>query len=208
MNKNQIAILGTSTLILVSCAQASTAAIFQKTPEQQEALSYQSSMIVSSNSNKDILDTVIDEIHQKRLLEIQQQKAKIVADNTKKMKNVVNKLKGYIGNTPYVFAGSTPSGWDCSGLVLWAYSHFDIELEHRATKQAEAGKLTKSPKLGDIVVFRYHGSERAYHVGIYLSEDTMLHSGGKKGDVTEITNIKSYGGNYSEISYVTLVETN
>lgn len=128
--------------------------------------------------------------------------------NTLDLKNAVNLASNQIDKTWYVFSGSTPSGWDCSGLVLWMYAHLDIELYHSATVQMMSGDLVSTPKFGDIVGFSWNGSSRYYHVGIYISEDLMLHSGGKKGDVTELRLISSFGGDSSTVRYSRIIETN
>ena len=127
--------------------------------------------------------------------------------NSIKIKKMVKNLKKQVGKTWYVFSGSTPRGWDCSGMTLWAYNKVGIQLEHSASKQLHAGKVTKTPKFGDIVAFSYKGSKGAYHVGIYLGKDKMLHSGGKSGQVTSVASIKSWGGSYSKITYVRFIES-
>jgi cell wall-associated NlpC family hydrolase len=125
--------------------------------------------------------------------------------NSKKVSLAINKLEKTVGKTWYVFSGSTPSGWDCSGLTLWFYKQLDIELQHRASKQGFSGQSTKTPKPGDLVVFKYKGSKSAYHVGIYVGDDEMIHAP-RKGEVTRVESIKGFGGNYSTISYRTIVD--
>lgn len=126
---------------------------------------------------------------------------------TKKLNNVVELVTNRVGKTRYVFSGSTPQGWDCSGLVTWMYGELGIELTHRASKQQFAGEPVDHPKLGDIVVFKYNGRKSAYHVGIYLYPDTMVHAGGGKGDATEIVSISKFAGNHSEVTFRRLIET-
>lgn len=133
-------------------------------------------------------------------------KAELLA-TSKQLNTVIEKLTNRVGKTRYVFSGSTPQGWDCSGLVMWAYGELGVELEHRASKQQNAGEAVDEPKLGDIVVFKYNGRESAYHVGIYLYPDTMIHAGGGKGDTTEIVSISKFAGKHSQITYRRLVET-
>jgi peptidoglycan endopeptidase LytE len=130
-----------------------------------------------------------------------------VLDNTVKLNEVVARVVDRVDKTRYVFSGSTPKGWDCSGLVLWAYGELGIELEHRASKQQYAGTEVDHPKLGDIVVFVYNGRKSSYHVGIYLYPDTMIHAGGDQGDATEIVSISKFAGKHSTVTYRRLVET-
>jgi cell wall-associated NlpC family hydrolase len=121
--------------------------------------------------------------------------------NAKKIQTTVHNLKKYVNHTWYVFSGASPAGWDCSGLVRWAYEQMGVTLEHRASIQKHSGILVKNPKLGDIVAFTYKGTQSAYHVGIYLGPDKMIHAGGGKGERTSIVSISKFAGNYSKVTY-------
>jgi cell wall-associated NlpC family hydrolase len=133
-----------------------------------------------------------------------------VAKDTKNLNKALALTKKYVGKTWYALGGSTPDAWDCSGLVLWMYGHLDVTLYHSASVQKESGTFVDSPKIGDIVAFTYNGSARAFHTAIYTGPDEMLHSGGKRGDKTEITSISKWSkGNANAIvTYTRIVETN
>lgn len=107
--------------------------------------------------------------------------------------------------TYYVFSGASPSGWDCSGMTMWTYEQIGVELPHRASQQATLGKRVKTPKYGDLVVFKYKGYSSAYHVGIYLGKDKMIHAQ-KPGTPTRIESIKGVSGNHSDVSYVRVLD--
>jgi cell wall-associated NlpC family hydrolase len=92
------------------------------------------------------------------------------------IKNTITELKSHVGKTWYVFSGDTPRGWDCSGLVVWTYKHLGISLQHRASKQALAGQVTKAPRVGDIVAFYFKGHKSASHVGIYVGDGKMINA--------------------------------
>lgn len=127
--------------------------------------------------------------------------------NTTRVEDAINKLSSHVGKTWYVFSGATPSGWDCSGLTMWFYEQLGIQLEHRASKQDTSGKLVSDPKPGDIVVFKYNGSNDAYHVGIYVGNGKMIHAP-KHGHATRVEDISTFGGSYSKVTYRRLIETN
>jgi cell wall-associated NlpC family hydrolase len=127
--------------------------------------------------------------------------------NTAKLNTVVSQLKDRVHKTWYVFSGDTPRGWDCSGLTMWAYEQLGVNLEHRASKQKYEGTIVKTPKFGDIVAFTYKGTQSAYHVGIYLGPDTMIHAGGGKGDYTSIVRISKFAGKYSNVTYTRILQT-
>jgi peptidoglycan endopeptidase LytE len=133
-----------------------------------------------------------------------------IAENTKTLNETLILVKKQIGKTPWVFSGSTPSAWDCSGMVRWTYAHLGVDLEHSASKQRLSGKFVDKPKIGDLVSFNHRSYGSAYHIGIYVGPDEMIHAGGKPGDRTEIRSIKGWAkdnGN-SQITYTRIIETN
>jgi cell wall-associated NlpC family hydrolase len=133
-----------------------------------------------------------------------------IAKDTTNLNKAIAATKEYVGVTWYALGGSTPQAWDCSGLVLWLYAHLDINLYHSASVQKDSGTIVKEPKIGDIVAFTFKGSSRAFHTAIYTGPDEMLHSGGKRGDKTEITSISRWakGNGNVEVTYTRIVETN
>lgn len=137
---------------------------------------------------------------------IKKQKEKLLEANTEKVEKVVSQLKGHVDKTWYVFSGATPRGWDCSGLVMWTYEQLGFNLEHRASKQADAGTKVTDPKVGDIVAFIYNGSKSAYHVGIYIGDGKMVHAP-KRGHLTRVESVSKFAGNYSKVTYSRFIET-
>jgi len=84
---------------------------------------------------------------------------------------------------PYVFGGNSPAtGFDCSGIVQYAYSKIGIKLSRTAQNQYDQStKVTVGEaKAGDLVFFTgtYHCADYITHVGIYVSDDKMYQSGG------------------------------
>jgi peptidoglycan DL-endopeptidase CwlO len=73
---------------------------------------------------------------------------------------------------PYVWSGSTPAGFDCSGLVRYAYRGAGITLAHSSYAQWDAGRHVHRRELrpGDIVFFGLG------HVGIYLGGGRFVHA--------------------------------
>ena len=133
-----------------------------------------------------------------------------IGKDTKELNLAISQVKKQVGKTWYVFSGSTPDAWDCSGLVKWMYGLIGYSLEHRASLQKISGEIVKEPKIGDIVAFTHKWSKSAYHVGIYTGPNEMIHAGGRRGDRTEIVSIsqwaKANGG--SIVTYTRIIETN
>ena len=107
-----------------------------------------------------------------------------LATNKGELEQVVSLLLDRVGKTPYVFSGSTPSGWDCSGMTVWAYNHLGIELPHSASKQAELGIEVATPQVGDLIV--YGDASGYFHSAIYVGDGLLVHSGFKPGRSTEV----------------------
>lgn len=105
----------------------------------------------------------------------------------------VTKAIKQVNKTRYVFTGSTPAGWDCSGLVRWVYKQAGVVLPHSADKQAHKGSRVSKPKRGDIVAFAYKGSTDFYHVAIYLNAGLILHADRYTGRtvIEPLTNFES-----------------
>lgn len=96
---------------------------------------------------------------------------------------VVRKAKSALG-TPYVLGGSKPGGFDCSGLVKWAYNSVGVEVPRTAREQSVIGRKVndvKDMRAGDIVAFRH--PKRGYHTGIYVGGGKFVHSPRKRSHV-------------------------
>jgi cell wall-associated NlpC family hydrolase len=116
------------------------------------------------------------------------------------MQSRIQSLSRYVDKTWYVFSGITPDGWDCSGLVMWFYSEFGVELEHSVTAQIYSGRVVDEPKPGDIVAFKHNGSSMGYHNGIYVGNDLYVHAP-REGRKTTLSSVSEYAGKHSEVVY-------
>jgi cell wall-associated NlpC family hydrolase len=90
-------------------------------------------------------------------------------DPAPSVSGIVGIAKSMFG-VPYVYGGSTPSGFDCSGFTSWVYRQAGISIPRTASAQKAAARPVSSPRPGDLVFFGYP----VYHVGIYVSPGTMI----------------------------------
>lgn len=87
----------------------------------------------------------------------------------------------YLG-VPYVWGGSTPAGFDCSGLTQYVYREIGVSIPRNSRDQFRSGSHIARDRTdllipGDLVFFGYDGDEgRVHHVGIYAGNGTYLHA--------------------------------
>ena len=92
--------------------------------------------------------------------------------------NILETAKQFLG-VPYIYGGSDPSGFDCSGFVQYVYGLHGIKLPRVAADQEKTGTRVDSPAVGDLVFFAENGS--VVHVGIYAGNNTFIHANRKQG---------------------------
>lgn len=79
--------------------------------------------------------------------------------------------------TFYRFGGSSPSkGFDCSGLIWWAFRQNGITVPRVTTDQARSGRKVSQPQPGDILVFRTGRGNSGLHTALYAGNRTFVHS--------------------------------
>jgi hypothetical protein len=98
--------------------------------------------------------------------------------------NLVDYAQNFL-NTPYVYGGSSPQGFDCSGFTCYIFSKFGYLLPHRALEQVQIGEPIPQDELqpGDLLFFITQRSEQINHVGIYLGNGNFIHASSGTGSV-------------------------
>ena len=93
----------------------------------------------------------------------------------------------YLG-VPYRWGGASPSGFDCSGLVMYVYAQLGISLPHYTVAQYRMGVAVSRSQLqpGDLVFFDGLG-----HVGIYIGQNQFIHAP-HTGDVVKVSSITGW----------------
>lgn len=95
---------------------------------------------------------------------------------------IVATAKQYLG-VPYVWGGTSPAGFDCSGLVQYVFSAHGISLPRTSKEQWTVGRaISRSElKVGDLVFFANTYTSGISHLGIYVGDNQFIHASSSKG---------------------------
>lgn len=109
------------------------------------------------------------------------------------VRNVMRAAYSVIG-TPYVFGGTTPYGFDCSGFTQYAFARAGVYLPRMADSQFYSGRQISMSQLrpGDLIFFTTYEAG-ASHVGIYVGNGNFIHAGTSTG-VTVSSAFTGYWG--------------
>jgi len=91
----------------------------------------------------------------------------------------------YVG-TRYVYGGTTPEGFDCSGFVQYVFQRHGVDLPRTSRQQAKVGRNVgihlNAVRPGDLLMFASSGT-RIDHVAIYAGQNRIIHSSSSGGGV-------------------------
>lgn len=102
---------------------------------------------------------------------------------------IVASAMQYLG-VPYVWGGTSPSGFDCSGLVQYVYAQNGISIPRTTYTQINAGTRISLSELqpGDLV---FWGGSSPHHVGIYIGDGQYIHAPAP-GQTVKIQSVNQY----------------
>ncbi len=95
---------------------------------------------------------------------------------------VIATAKKYIG-IPYLWGGTSPAGFDCSGFTQYVFKQNGISLSRTCETQYQQGSYVSKANLqpGDLVFFQNTYKNGISHVGIYIGDGNFIHSSSSKG---------------------------
>jgi peptidoglycan hydrolase-like protein with peptidoglycan-binding domain len=99
--------------------------------------------------------------------------------------SIVSYAKNFLG-VNYVWGGTTPKGFDCSGFVKYVFKKFGVVLDRVSSSQATQGAKVKKTELqpGDLVFFDTNGGHnRINHVGMYIGSGNFIQASSDYSEV-------------------------
>ena len=134
-------------------------------PEAPSAPSVESPEVTLPEVDVPETDITVDEEEEDEILDS-------IDDAT--ARNIISSAMNYIG-VPYVWGGTTPAGFDCSGLVQYVFAQNGISLPRTTYDQIAVVSQVSLDSLqpGDLV---FWGGQSPYHVGIYIGDGEYIHA--------------------------------
>ena len=129
-----------------------------------------------------------------------QTQAQTSQTSTSKGEEVVAYAKQFLGR-PYVYGGSGPSVFDCSGFTMFVYKHFGVNMGHSAVTQAYVGTYVPRSELkaGDLIIINNESNTSIGHVGMYVGGGNFIHASSGSGQIV----ISPLSNAYYNARYVT-----
>ncbi|MBN3554168.1 peptidoglycan-binding protein [Fictibacillus nanhaiensis] len=108
--------------------------------------------------------------------------------------NIIANASEYMG-VPYVWGGTTPKGFDCSGFIQYVYAQEGIQLPRTVAQMWNATSLVSKPVVGDLVYFETYTSGPS-HLGIYIGNNQFVHAGSSTGVTVSDMNLSYWKSRY------------
>ncbi|MFB1049360.1 NlpC/P60 family protein [Paraliobacillus sp. JSM ZJ581] len=116
---------------------------------------------------------------QKQLTKSKITVAKDMTNQSVQTTQLVQVAKQYVG-VPYVWGGTSPSGFDCSGYINYVFKQMNVTIPRTVSDIWNMAQPTNSPSVGDFVFFETY-KKGPSHMGIYLGNRQFIHASESKG---------------------------
>ncbi|ANX13824.1 hypothetical protein ABE41_017575 [Fictibacillus arsenicus] len=121
-----------------------------------------------------VTKTVLD-----KMTEVEKQKGETPKTSDQITINIIANAAELMG-TPYVWAGTTPQGFDCSGFLQYIFGKEGVSLPRTVAQMWNATTSVKEPAVGDLVFFETYTTGPS-HAGVYIGNNQFVHAGSSTG---------------------------
>ena len=91
---------------------------------------------------------------------------------------------------PYLYAGNTMAGFDCSGFIYFLHNQAGVKIERKSSESYYLDSVVvTNPVPGDLVFFQNTYKEGISHMGIFLGDNQFIHAGSKGVEITKLDNV-------------------
>lgn len=122
-----------------------------------------------------------------------------ISSSSSQASQIIATAKEYLG-TPYVYGGTSPKGFDCSGLIYYVFKQYGYSLYRCADDMYyhDGVEVSKSELIPGDLVFFSSASYPVGHVGMYIGNNQFIHasSGSGKVVITNLTGVQYYETHY------------
>lgn len=149
---------------------------------------------VASTTNSTTATTSSKNITSSNTTNVKSEEMVEQSTNTNLGSQIVDYAKTFVGGK-YVYGGSSPAGFDCSGFTQYVFKYFGYSLSRSASAQSSNGKAvsTSALQVGDLLCFsNASNSTKIGHVGIYVGGGKFVHAANSKKGII-ISNVHGDG---------------
>jgi peptidoglycan DL-endopeptidase LytE len=107
---------------------------------------------------------------------------------TDQVTKLINNAKSLIG-TPYLWGGTTPAGFDCSGYIYYVFNQSGIQIPRTSAEgYYSRSYYVSTPQPGDLIFFENTYKQGISHMGIYLGNNQFIHADSSGVRITDVNN--------------------
>jgi cell wall-associated NlpC family hydrolase len=176
--------------------------VSQQTPSPQQAAQTQTAVLTPpqiSQNNTKAMDQAVNKFAARQLagLKIPRFNAKLPTHLESSLGlSIVSEARSFLG-TPYLWGGTTPRGFDCSGFAQYLYGKAGISIPRTTYTQWQTGMSVGKNQLqpGDLVFFKGGDSRGGLpgHVGVYIGHGMMIDEP-HTGSHARVESVHNFGG--------------
>lgn len=149
-----------------------------------DAIKANQKLIVNTNAKPAKVVSSVNSLHDTKKPAVPQAPTAVNSSLLSKVVDIAMPLQG----TPYVWAGVTPSGFDCSGFIYFVFNQAGVKVPRLDTiGMYDRAVQIKEPVIGDLLFFENTYRPGISHIGINLGDGKFIHAGNNGIEIASVT---------------------